>query len=408
MMKFILLFLLLIEIYIFFILRSVYSGFSLKVALGIQLFVALFTIVSFLYTSNSLGHGLSQTTRTINLFLGLFVTFGIAKLVFVSILFMEDVVRIFQYLISLFTSTQDSVDYPSRRKAITQIGLGIAAVPFASFLYGMFKTRYDFKVFKETLEFTDLPASFDGLKIVQFSDFHAGSLDDIEAVKKGLESIQSLGADLILFTGDLVNNTSEEFDKFIPYLKSLSAPMGKFSILGNHDYGLYYNWGSEQEKIENEQRIRAHHQSIGFDLLENEHRIFSKNGEEIYLVGVENWGRPPFPPKGDLDLALKDKNPGTFNILLSHDPHHWEDIVVKHTEKIHLTLSGHTHGMQMGIDLPGFKWSPVSLRYKKWAGLYQENEKYLYVNRGFGHIGFPGRVGIKPEITLIEFKSKLK
>jgi predicted MPP superfamily phosphohydrolase len=225
-------------------------------------------------------------------------------------------------------------------------------------------------------------------------------------VKLGLETIQNLAPDLILFTGDLVNNTSDEFDKFIPYLKALSAPLGKFAILGNHDYGLYYKWESDEAKAQNEQRIRNHHDSIGFDLLENQNRTIEKNGAKINLLGVENWGRPPFPPKGNLDKAKEGIVDNTFNLLLSHDPHHWEDIVLNDSQHIHLTLSGHTHGMQMGIELPGWKWSPVSLRYKNWAGLYQEKGQYLYVNRGFGHIGFPGRVGIKPEITFLELKSK--
>lgn len=405
MLNFIIFFLILVEVYIFFILRSVYSGNQLFIALAIQLIIALFIAISLIYTSSNLGHGLSQTTKPVNLLMGLFVTFAVAKLVFISILFFEDVTRIFRWIFSFFSS-ENGVDFPSRRKAITQIGLGVAAIPFASFLYGMFKTRYDFTVFKETLEFDDLPKEFDGFKIVQFSDFHAGSLDDLEEVKLGLNKIQNLNPDLILFTGDLVNNTSEEFDKFIPYLSNLSAKHGKFSILGNHDYGLYYKWGSEQEKSDNEQRIRNHHRSIGFDLLENENRQITIDNSSINLVGVENWGRPPFPPKGNLNKAIEGIESKNLNILLSHDPHHWEDIVLNHSQKIHLTLSGHTHGMQMGIELPGFKWSPVSLRYKKWAGLYKKQNQYLYVNRGFGHIGFPGRVGIKPEITEITLKRK--
>ncbi len=401
MIKIILSFILLIEVYIFFILRSVYSNNQLIVALFIQVFIALLTAISLIYTSSSLGHGLSQTTNSINLMMGLFVTFGVAKMVFVSIIFFEDVTRMVSYIVSLFAS-KEPVDYPTRRKAVTQIGLGIAAIPFASFLYGMLKTRYDFKVFRNRLVLKNLPDSFEGLKIVQISDFHAGSLDDISAVKLGIDKIQELEPDLILFTGDLVNNTSEEFDKFIPLLKGLKAKFGKFSIMGNHDYGLYYNWLNEEDKIANELRIRAHHASIGFDLLENSNRTIQKGEDSINLIGVENWGRPPFPPKGDLNKALENLLPNTTNILMSHDPHHWEDIVIPHNQHIDLTLSGHTHGMQMGIELPGFKWSPVSLRYKRWAGLYMENNQYLYVNRGFGHIGFPGRVGIKPEITLIE------
>ena len=405
MINFILTFLFLVELYIFFVLRSVYSGNSFVLAFSIQLVILIFTVISLVYTSNNLGHGLSQTTKPINLMLGLFVTFGIAKVVFLSVIFLEDVTRILRWIFSFLSSNQE-VDFPSRRKAITQIGLGIAAIPFTSFLYGMFKTRYDFTVFRETLEFEDLPIEFDGLKIVQISDFHSGSLDNVEAVKEGLDKIQSLSPDILLFTGDLVNNISEEFDKFIPYFSQLSAPLGKFSILGNHDYGLYYNWNSEQEKADNEQRIRNHHKTIGFDLLENQNRLITRNNQSINLIGVENWGRPPFPPKGDIDKAIQGISDDTVNILLSHDPHHWEDVIINHTQKFHLTLSGHTHGMQMGIELSGFKWSPVSLRYKKWAGLYKEKDQFLYVNRGFGHIGFPGRVGIKPEITEIILKKK--
>lgn len=405
MIKFILTLILLIEVYIFFILRSVYSNNQFIVALSIQVGVLLFTVISLFYTSSSLGHGLSQTTKTINVLMGLFVAFGVAKMVFISILFLEDVSRLMSYIFSYFTSTHP-VDYSSRRKAVTQIGLGIAAIPFSAFIYGMFKTRYDFKIFRNEIEIEGLPKEFEGFKIVQLSDFHAGSLDDLEAIKEGLKKVQNLNPDLLLFTGDLVNNTAEEFDKFIPYFKELTATYGKFSIMGNHDYGLYYNWSSEGDKMANEHRIRSHHKSVGFDLLENESRKIEKNGKSLNLIGVENWGRPPFPPKGDLNLALSKIESGNVNILMSHDPHHWEDIVVPHSQKIHLTLSGHTHGMQMGVELPGFKWSPVSLRYKRWAGLYKENDQFLYVNRGFGHIGFPGRVGIKPEITLLELVSK--
>ena len=405
MIKIIIAFLLLIEVYIFFILKSVYSNNQLFVALSIQLGIALFTAFSLYYTSSSLGHGLSQTTKSINVLMGLFVSLGVAKLVFISLIFLEDITRLLSFALSFFTSNS-SVDFASRRKAVTSIGLGLAAIPFSAFLYGMFKTRYDFKIFRNKLEMDDLPAEFEGLKIVQISDFHAGSLDDIEAIKIGLNMIQDLEPDLILFTGDLVNNTSEEFDKFIPYFKKLTAKIGKYSIMGNHDYGLYYNWQSEHEKEQNEQKIRDHHKTIDFDLLENQSRRIERNGKFINLIGVENWGRPPFPPKGDLDRAISSIKPETVNILMSHDPHHWEDKVIPHSQKIHLTLSGHTHGMQMGIELPGFKWSPVSLRYKRWAGLYQENNQYLYVNRGFGHIGFPGRVGIRPEITLLELFTK--
>lgn len=216
--------------------------------------------------------------------------------------------------------------------------------------------------------------------------------------------LQNQNPDMVLFTGDLVNNHAGEIEPYLSTLKNIKAPFGKFSVMGNHDYGEYIRWDSQQDKINNVKKIRSHHHAMGFDLLENSNRLIEKDGDSIRLLGVENWGNPPFPQYGDLDRAIKNTKDSEFTVLMSHDPDHWEEKTLKHKKKIHLTLAGHTHGSQFGIEIPGFKWSPVQYKYKRWAGLYEKLDQYLYVNRGFGFLGYPGRVGIWPEITIIELK----
>ncbi len=408
MLAFLFIVFLVLEAYVFFGLRTSYSGTSGNWVLAISIVMFLVIIAAFISMGIFYKKGLSVTIWWINILLGLAVTFTVTKLVFALFLLGEDVYRLFDWIIQFFRKDSADVLMDSRRSFITNTGLVVASIPFASFIYGVFKGRYNFTVFKEELVFSDLPDAFNGFKIVQFSDLHAGSFDSFEAMKKGVDLIQAQQPDLILFTGDLVNNLSEEFDPYIELFKGLKAKYGKYSILGNHDYGLYIPWETKEAEKANNQRIRNHHKSIGFHLFENSNQLIEKDGASIRLAGVENWGRPPFPPHGDLNKALNGVGDDEFTILLSHDPHHWEDHVLPSKKHIHLTLSGHTHGMQMGIDLPGFKWSPVSLRYKNWAGLYTEQSQNLYVNRGFGHLGFPGRVGIMPEVTVLELKKSKK
>ena len=272
---------------------------------------------------------------------------------------------------------------------------------FFGFAWGMIRGRTHIKVFKHSIEITGLPASFHGLKIVQLSDIHlAGFYHHPAYIKHAVEKVNKLQPDLILFTGDMVHNFSEEVDPFVEILNGLNAPLGKFAVLGNHDYGHYYKWESSSEEEANLDRIKAQIRVSGFDLLLNEHRTLSLNGDSLEIIGVENWGKPPFPQMGDLAKAMEETNPGLVKILMSHDPSHW-DLQVRGKENIQLTLAGHTHGMQLGIEIGKFKWSPSKWTYKHWAGLYRENGQYLYVNRGLGYTGFPGRVGIRPEITLI-------
>ena len=345
-----------------------------------------------------------------NLFLGLFVTLFVTKLAFAVFLVIEDVFRISKYggnkLLEMSNKENAKAVWDSRRTFISQLGIIVASIPFMSFFYGITRGKYAYTVHRISLSFKDLPAAFDGFKVLQISDVHSGSFDSISAVARGVEMIKEQKADLVLFTGDLVNSRANEIEPYIDLFKSIEANSGKFSVLGNHDYG-YFN-GDEAEKTANMQLLERHHEAMGFNLMNNQSVLIKKDGESIRLAGVENWGKAEyFPKRGDLDKAFADSNEDEFTILMSHDPSHWKEKILGFRKHIHLTLSGHTHGMQMGVEIPGFKWSPSKWLYPQWAGLYDEGDKKIYVNRAFGFLGFPGRVGILPEITVIELKKDL-
>ncbi len=293
---------------------------------------------------------------------------------------------------------------PGRRKFIGQLALGVAAVPFASVLYGVTKGKYNYTLHRLTLRSPQVPPSFDGFTLLQISDLHTGSFDSRRQVTYGVDMIRDQGADLVAFTGDMVNNYASEVEPWMNVFDRIEAREGVFSTLGNHDYGDYGTWSSIEDKIANLQKLKQHHASMGYRLLLNEHVTLTRNGEKLVLAGVENWGLPPFPQYGDLNQALAGTERESFRILMSHDPSHFDAQVVQSKIPVHLTLSGHTHGMQAGIEIPGFKWSPVKYRYPRWAGMYESQGKYLYVNRGFGYLAFPGRVGIWPEVTLIRLE----
>lgn len=338
----------------------------------------------------------------INAFLTLFVT----KLVFILVLFGEDIYRTIATVFRSYkNSKQDTSEslFPERRKFVSQAGLLLASVPFASFVYGVTKGKYDYMVHRHTIYFDDLPEAFDGFTITQISDIHSGSFDNAEAVQRGIELVKEQNSDLFVFTGDLVNDVAPEIVPYMDSFAQIKAPYGQFSILGNHDYGMYHEWASEEAQEANMAKLKQHHKTMGYQLLLDEHVAIEKEGQQIALVGVENWGTG-FIQKGDLDKALAGVDESAFKILLSHDPSHWEEVVKVHPSHVHLTLSGHTHGMQFGVETPVFRWSPVQYRYKHWAGLAQENNRMLYVNRGFGFIGFTGRVGIWPEVTVLELR----
>jgi predicted MPP superfamily phosphohydrolase len=284
-------------------------------------------------------------------------------------------------------------------------GAALGMLLFISIGMGMVRGRTHLKVFREEIPVRGLLRSLDGLRLVQISDLHlAGFYKNPAYIRKVVDEVNALKPDVICFTGDMVHNFSEEVDPFTEMLNELKAPLGKFAILGNHDYGAYFRWDSKEQEAANLERVKAQVCASGFDLLLNEHRTISLNGDSLDIIGVENWGKPPFPQHGDLAQALKGTSPDHARILLSHDPSHW-DLEVCGKEDIDLTLSGHTHGMQFGIEIGNFRWSPSRWTYRHWAGLYSQNGQYLYVNRGLGYTGFPGRVGIRPEITLLTLRN---
>ena len=358
--------------------------------------------INFFITMLTYDRGNGQTPQ-FQMAMGLMLTFAIPKLVVIIFLFGEDIYRWIVKLISV-VSSGETKSIPSRRKFISQLALGIAAIPFVSFIYGIIQGKYNYKVIKYQLSFDDLPAAFDGYTITQISDIHSGSFTNREKIQYGVDLINEQQSDLLLFTGDIVNNKADEMDDWIDVFDKLSAKEGKYAILGNHDYGDYMDWKTPQDKIDNFEKVKNIHKKIGFDLLLDEHRYIEKDGEKIALLGVENWGKG-FNQAGDLEKASAGVQKDDFKILMSHDPSHWQEKVKKDDFNYHLTLSGHTHGLQMGIEIPGFlKWSPSQYVYKQWAGLYEEFGRFINVNRGFGYHAFPGRVGIWPEITVIELK----
>ena len=362
-------------------------------------------IGSFLYQIFNFDRSVGWTPG-INYTIGWFIALITGQLILIPVLFFEDLSRLAMGIYHFFSAEQ-KFHLPERRKFIAQAALALGAVPFASLLYGMYKGRYNYRVLHHTLEYDSLPESFDGFQITQISDLHCGSFDNFEKVAYGMNLINEQKSDLLLFTGDMVNNKSSEARPWVEKLSELEAPYGKFSVLGNHDYGDYNQWESEAAKQENMEEMYQIHKDMGFDLLLNESRYIEKNGEKLALIGVENWGAGRFKKAGDLEKSIAHIQPEEFKILLSHDPSHWEAEILPHPQPFHLTLSGHTHGFQFGIEIPGWiKWSPIQWKYKQWAGIYEEKEQKLNVNRGFGYLAYPGRVGIWPEITVITLKKR--
>ncbi len=400
------------QIYSFFALNSLVKPGPFKwifivsyIALSILVFYSLYNV----YMA-AMNRNMFSSTH-VNFNIGVVITAFVTLLFFGGMTLLHDIGRliggIYNFLSNLNVEPEARPDkyIPSRRKFITWTTAAIAAVPFTTLIYGITKGKYNYKVSNISLAFKDLPKKFDGFKIVQISDIHAGSLDNPAEVTRGVEMVNDQNPDLIMFTGDLVNSKKDEVDPYIEIFGKLQAKEGKYAVLGNHDYyGL--NDLPDNEHPAYWEDFYTKYVDMGFKLLNNATATIEKEGEKIQITGVENWGSGRwFPKKGDLDKALSNVNDEDFTVLLSHDPTHWAEKVIPHKKNINLTLSGHTHGMQFGINMPGFKWSPAQMRYKHWMGLYQDKGQYLYVNRGFGFLAFPGRVGMWPEITVIELKS---
>ncbi|MCX2583835.1 metallophosphoesterase [Pedobacter sp. MR22-3] len=398
----------------------------LPILIVIILFFALSAYV--LSSFNTINHweGLAPAFWTVIISLGMAIIFAISQMrkgrnifftvvghIFLIVLVAEMVFAIFLFIGDLYRVVSSiSTNFQPQGYEITgrnDYWVDFAFIMFCLtvllFAFGITRGKYAYRVIKHTLYFDDLPQHFDGFTLTQISDIHAGSFTKPKAVQKGIDLINAQKSDLFVFTGDLVNNAASEIVPYIPLFSQIKAPFGQFSVLGNHDYGDYVKWPSETDKIKNLNQLKAYHKELGFKLLLDEHVVLEKGGEKIILAGIENWGIG-FGERGDLNKALQHTEAKDFKILLSHDPSHWDAQVKNHPSKIQLSLAGHTHGMQFGIEAFGIKWSPVKYRYKHWAGIKTENNRHLNVNRGFGFLGFSGRIGIWPEITVIELKRK--
>lgn len=385
--------------------------------LGIKrvIYITFWSVTVFMLLLVMGGYLMRSSTRNASVFtwyyylFGVFLVLYIPKILFVTFHLTEDIIVGATWIIKkIYISkpvVEDAVPI-TRTIFLSRLGIILAALPFLGFIWGMVRGRFNFRIENQKLTFPNLPESFEGLKIVHISDIHIGGFKGFQTqVEEAIEMVNAQQPDIIFFTGDLVNNFAEELDGWIPILSQMKARIGKYSILGNHDYGNYYHWNSETEKTENFRKILNAHSEIGFQLLNNQSVTLSKNEEQLAIIGVENWGHPPFPQYADYNKASKNLETIPFKILLSHDPDHWDAKIQGKTD-VDLTLAGHTHGMQFGFKIAGHEWSPAQYKFRRWAGLYQEKNQYLYVNRGFGYIGYPGRVGMPPEITVLVLSNK--
>ncbi|PHQ31117.1 metallophosphoesterase [Leeuwenhoekiella nanhaiensis] len=392
----------LVDIYAFQAFRTFSKSTLLSV---IYVFISVAFLAAFIYTLTTLDRSKGIEVSEMYM-LGWFLAFFVPKLILLILMFGEDILRVFIASYNRFFTAQTSFELPSRRKFISALALGVAAIPFASLIYGMYRGKYRYRVLSYTLEFEDLPEAFDGYRITQISDIHSGSFDDAEKIAYGIDLINEQQSDVILFTGDLVNNFAHEMKDWTGLFSKLKAQDGVYSVLGNHDYGDYADWESQTAKTENLDALKKLQRDMGWKLLLNEHAWLERNDSRIALVGVENWGAG-FKQAGDIDKATKGLTPDDFKVVMSHDPTYWSERLKNDPKNYQLTLSGHTHGMQFGIEIPGFiRWSPVQYRYENWAGIYKEAQRVLNVNRGFGYLGYPGRVGIWPEVTVIELRRR--
>lgn len=396
--------LLLIEWYAYQAVKFVTKAYKKKLKKSIRwTYIGLTTSVLFLFfLYNFVGHDdWSWAIKTFTRVL-LFANV-IAKVILSLFVFIDDLRRGIKWLFFRTAPIKKGKNEGISRSAfLAKSGIIVASLPLVSMSWGVISGAHDYRIRRISLPIKGLPRAFQGLKIAQISDIHSGSFWNKTAVEGGVEMLKAEKADLAFFTGDLVNNKASEMRNWGAIFERIKAPLGVYAVLGNHDYGDYVNWSSEKAKAKNLSDLRMIEKNMGWQLLENENSIIDVDGEKLGIIGVENWSaRSHFPKYGNLERATKGLENTSLNILLSHDPSHWQAEVIPSYPNIHLTLSGHTHGMQFGVEVPGIKWSPAQYFYDEWAGLYQSKEQYLYVNRGYGYIGFPGRIGIPPEITIL-------
>lgn len=338
--------------------------------------------------------------------MGAFMLNFLPKLIMFLFVFIDDIIRGGKFVVNKVIPSNETLPESKtipRSEFLLKAGLAVSAVPFMATSFGILSGAHDYRIRRKTIYYPNLPKAFDGIRIGQLSDIHSGSFYNKVAVQGGIDMLNAEKPDLVFFTGDLVNDKAEEVRDYIDIFSKVKSPLGVHSILGNHDYGMYVNWPNDQEKLKNIQRVILAHKEMGWNIMLNQNREIVVDNERIALLGVENWGEG-FIKAGDLKKTYQGTEDYEFKILLSHDPSHWRAQVLPKYKDIDLTLSGHTHGMQFGIEIGDFQWSPVQYKYKEWGGLYTEGNQHIYVNRGYGFLGFPGRIGILPEVTILELK----
>lgn len=393
-----------LDLYVFQGIRFLASGWTAttrNIVYGLYWLIPIILVISLLLVSS--GQQIDWNKPAFNFLRAFLFIAYFSKLVIGGILLIDDIRRLFFAGYHSLAGSSGTVNL-GRSRFLTQFGILMGSIPFLSLTYGIIRNPYRYQLFSQKVRIPGLPEALAGLKIIQISDIHSGSFTLKDPLKRAIEMINEQQPDLVFFTGDLVNNEAREMEPYLDVFDKIDAKYGVYSVLGNHDYGDYIRWESREAKMHNMERLYATHQRLGWQLLRNENRVLDINGHQVAVLGVENYSaHPRFPKYGDLDAAHQGAEHASLKLLLSHDPTHWEDQVVKDFRDVAITFSGHTHGMQFGVEIPGwFKWSPIQYIYKQWAGLYEREGQYLYVNRGFGFLGYPGRVGILPEITLLE------
>lgn len=383
-----------------------------------------YTVFNFLFFLSWRMGGLNISRQVISIITAISFIIILAKVFWIVFLLIDDIIRLFRWMASFFQTADNTVDEGpvqgiSRLKFLNYIGMGIGGSFVGAALWGIAKGAHNYQIKRRNLSISNLPDAFQGLKVLQISDIHSGSFWSYDAVKRGIDLIKKENADMVFFTGDIVNDHSDELEKWKALFGEITAPLGVYSILGNHDYGDYYAWPDRGEykfpsaekthmspmQKENLKKIHQAHKDMGWNLLLDEHRIIEKDGSRLAVIGVENWSsKGRFPKYGNLAKAYEGTQSIPVKLLLSHDPSHWREEVVRNYKDIQATFSGHTHGMQFGIDTRYYRWSPVKMMYKEWIDLYTQENQHLYVNRGFGYLGFPGRIGVHPEITVFTLK----
>ncbi len=399
---FIIIFYITLEVYLFYGVKSLLNSKKTRFIKGLKGLYIGWTLLALISVALIFIFAGTVSGFWVNMTVGIMMINLITKLVLLPFILIDDIRRLGLFTRKKIVKSEGGI---SRSSFLQKAGLITASVPLTALTTGIvIGGAYRYKLHHTKLGFFNLPKAFHGLKIVQISDIHSGSFYNKEAVKKGVQMILDQKPDVVFFTGDIVNEKADEMDDYYDVFDKITAPMGVYSILGNHDYGDYHQWPNDEARNQNFAAVKAIHKKLGWQLLLDEHIYLKRNDEKIAIIGVENWGSG-FHKIGNLAKAYQNCE-SDFKILLSHDPTHWEEEVTKDYLDIDLTLSGHTHGAQMGIETHGFKWSPIQLRYSRWAGLYQKDNQHLYINRGFGFLGYPGRIGIWPEITVIELEQK--